>query len=390
MHACSHRFALAFLILPLFSIGGIASAAERGTAVGLGRVLTAQGGGQIFGFDINQAGDEGVLASSVDLPGGGRLATVETFDQDTGRITKTVTRQQGNTSEYGVDGIFAGDVALLTHYVTPRGSIFPKRFYETMNPVTAQQINGTWTPPLANIDVLMAGTDQSTDETVLFVIELKRADRPSLVVTDIAANTSKAIPLDPALFGIGNSVHLAQYTAANQAVLALSPDAGTVRGRPPVIALVDLDTGAMERFDGYNNGFFHSGFVNGLAVDPETGIAATTTELNSQVEFYDLNTKTGIKAVQLPCTTDTDQVHSGSNIAVDPVNKLFLVTETTYCDGRHGSAIVVYDEAGNFVEAITGFNFAIGEPAPVLNPSKRMGWVFSGPEGFSQLQQFFY
>jgi hypothetical protein len=25
-----------------------------------------------------------------------------------------------------------------------------------------------------------------------------------------------------------------------------------------------------------------------------------------------------------------------------------------------------------------------------LNPSKRMGWAFSGPAGFSQLQQFFY
>jgi len=51
---------------------------------------------------------------------------------------------------------------------------------------------------------------------------------------------------------------------------------------------------------------------------------------------------------------------------------------------------VVYDEAGNLIETIAGFNFAIGEPAPVLNPSKRMGWAFSGPAGFSQLQQFFY
>jgi hypothetical protein len=51
---------------------------------------------------------------------------------------------------------------------------------------------------------------------------------------------------------------------------------------------------------------------------------------------------------------------------------------------------VVYDESGNFVEAITGFKLAIGEPAPVINPSKRMGWAFGGPGGFSQLQQFFY
>lgn len=386
MRTDTHRLARGFgsSALLLFFFTAAADAA------GLGRVLTTRSGGQIFGFDIDQAGNDGVLASSVDLPGGGRLATVETFDQDSGRITRTVTREPGNASEYGVDGIFAGDVALLTHYVTPPGSIFAKRFYQTMDPVSARQINGTWTPPLKDVDVLMASTDQSAAETVLFVIELKRGDRPSLVVTDIAADASRAIPLDPSLFGIGNSVHLAQYTAANKALLALSPDAGTVRGRAPVIALVDLDTGALDRFDGYNNGFFHAGFVNGLAVDPETGIAAVTTELNSQVGFYDLNTKTGIKAVQLPCTTNTDQVHSGANIAVDPVNKLFLVTETTHCDGRQGSAIVVYDEAGNLVETIVGFNFAIGEPAPALNPSKRMGWAFSGPAGFSQLQQFFY
>ena len=384
------RIAIGLLVLLLLSMAPATRGAEPGTAVGLGRVLTTRDGGQVFGFDINQNGDDGVLASAQTRPGGRELVSVETFDQDSGRITKSVVRELGTTHEYGVDGIFAGDVALLTHYVTPKGSIYPKRFYQVMDPVAARQINGTWTPPINDIDVLMAGTDQSAAETVLFVIELKRGDRPNLVVTDIAANISRAIPLDPVLFGVANSVHLAQYTAANQAVLALSLDAGTVRGAPPLIVQVDLSTGATSQFSGFNNGFFHSGFVNGLAVDPETGIAATTTELNSQVEFYDLDTMTGIKAVQLPCTTDTDQVHSGSNIAVDPVNKLFLVTETTYCDGNHGSAIVVYDEAGNLIETIAGFNFAIGEPAPVLNPSKRMGWAFSGPAGFSQLQQFFY
>ena len=370
----------------LLSITPVAHAAPPG----LGAVLTTQDGGQVFGFDINQNGDDGVLASAQDKSGG-VLVSVETFDQNTGQITRSFKRELGDRNEYAVDGIFAGDTALVTHYVTPNGTIFAQRFYNVMNPVTAQRFTGNWTPPLKDIDVLMAGTDQSADETVLFVIELKRADRPHLLVSNIAANTfSNDIPLNPSLFGPANGVHLAQYTAGNQAVLALSPDAGTVRGKAPRIVQVDLSTGATSQFRGFNNGFFHSGFVNGLAVDPNTGIAATTTELNSQVEFYDLTTQTGIAAVQLPCTTNTDQIHSGSNIAVDPVNKLFLVTEQLYCDGNQGSAIVVYDEAGNFVETITGFNFAIGEPAPVLNPSKRMGWAFSGPEGFSQLQQFFY
>jgi hypothetical protein len=61
-----------------------------------------------------------------------------------------------------------------------------------------------------------------------------------------------------------------------------------------------------------------------------------------------------------------------------------------YCDGSQGSAIAIYDEAGNLVEEITGFKFAVAEPAPVLNPQKRMDWAYGGPGGFNQLQQFFY
>ena len=128
-------------------------------------------------------------------------------------------------------------------------------------------------------------------------------------------------------------------------------------------------------------------------------MAATTTELNAQVEFYDLNKKTGITFQQLPCTGDQDQFHSGTTITNDPVNKLFLVTDIHYCDGSQGAAIVVYDESGNLVESITGFNpdigFAVDQPPPRINPGKRMGWAFGGPQssgdqGVTQLQQFFY
>jgi hypothetical protein len=67
------------------------------------------------------------------------------------------------------------------------------------------------------------------------------------------------------------------------------------------------------------------------------------------------------------------------------------VTETyNACSGGGDSALVVFDEAGNMVESIAGFKFFIGEPAPAINPSKRMGWAFGGPDGWSQLQQFFY
>jgi len=358
---------------------------------GLGKVLTTKDGGQIYGFDINQNGDDGVLASAQTIDDqGDLLVSMESFDQDTGKITSLFAKYKGLRNSYGVDGIFAGDVALVTHFVTPKGTIYAKRFYDEMNPVTAKKFTGPWTSPINDIDIEQWAENQTTTTGVVFAIELKKQDNPILVVTDVAANTvSNTIKLNPNLLSLGNGPQLGQYTAANEAILAASPDGGAVGGSPPVNVIVDLKTGKTKQFNGYNNGFYHAGDVNGEAVDPNTGVSVTDTELNAQVEFYDMNKQTGITFVQLPCTGDTDQINSGSGIAVDPVNKLFLVTETYNACGS-GSALVVYDEAGNLIETITGFNFALGEPAPVLNPSKRMGWLFCGPGGFSQLQQFFY
>ena len=148
---------------------------------------------------------------------------------------------------------------------------------------------------------------------------------------------------------------VAEDTATNQAMLASSN--GAVGGPPPLNTLVDLRTGQLTQWNGLNNGFFGAGFVNGLAVDSTTGMACTTTELNSQVEFYDLADQSGL-AVQLPGTTNTDQVHSGAAVASDPVHGLFLVADPVFAP-TGDSAIVVYDEQGRLVESITGFNFSI-------------------------------
>ena len=355
----------------------------------LGNVLMTKDGGEIFGFDINQNGADGALASSRDTnkPGVYRVS-VETFDQDTGAITSSFAEQTSSTSSFGFDGIFMGDAGLVTHYVTPKGGIYATRYYELMNPVTAQRFTGKWVSPIPDIDVLQAGVNQSTAKAVLFAIELKNGDRPVLVATDVAnAVIDNVIPLDPSLFGGANGPQLGQYIAGDSAVIALSPDAGTVGGQAPLNVVVNLTTGKQIRFPGYNNGNFHAGSVDGIAVDPNTGVEVTTTALNSQVEFYDVVKRVGITAAQLPCTTSTGQTTSGTGIAADPIHKLFLVTvPTSGCNG--GGQIVVYNERGVVVETISGFTFALAEPAPVLNPSKRMGWTF-GPK-FSQLQQFFY
>jgi hypothetical protein len=353
-------------------------------------VLTTKDGGQIYGFDIDQNGDDGVLASAGYDSGGNFFVSVETFDQNRGAIKESFATKNSARKSYGVDGIFAGDVGLVTHYITPKGQIYAKRRYEVMNPVTARKFTGVWTPPLNDVDIKLAAENQATSTSVVYAIELKKLDDPVLIVSDVAANTfSNVIKLDPNTFRLAYGPQLGQYTATNKAVIALSPDGGAVGGDAPMNYLIDLDSGKMTSFAGYNNGFFHAAYVNGAATDPNAGVTATDSELNAQVEFYDMAKQQGIAAVQLPSTGDTDQTYSGSGIANDPANKLFIVTETyDACSSGATSSIHVFDEQGNYVESITGFQFAIGEPPPVINPGKRMGWAFGGP-GFSQLQQFF-
>ena len=53
-------------------------------------IVQSMFGGQIFGFDIDQAGNEGVLTESQNLSGGRYHAAIETFDQTTGAIIKVV------------------------------------------------------------------------------------------------------------------------------------------------------------------------------------------------------------------------------------------------------------------------------------------------------------
>ncbi|MBV8198591.1 MAG: hypothetical protein JO263_10675 [Candidatus Eremiobacteraeota bacterium] len=351
-------------------------------SVGLGKILSSKSGAQIFGFDVNRSGTDGLLATANDT-----TSDVETFDQGSATITGSYPTKNPPGKSYKVDAIVAGDVGLVTRYVVPKGKIYAKRFYDVMNPVTSQKFTAGWKPPIRDIDILQAGVNQTKSKNAYFAIELKNQDQPDVIVADVASTRpAKVFHLDPNLFGGGNGPQFDIDTGSDQGVIALSPDGGRVGGAAPVNVLVDLKTGKQTQFTGLNNGFYGSGYVNGLAVDSATGIAATTTELNAQVEFYDLAKQTGTFA-QLPCTSNVSQINSGAGVAADPVNHLFLVTEPYNACGQ-GSALLVYDESGNLVESITGFKFAIGEPAPAINPTTRTGFAF-GPQ-FSQLQQFFY
>src|SRR5262249_44629805 len=141
----------AFVLLSTLPFWNSAANAARTPAthhpVGLGQLLTTKDKVQIFGFDINQSGNDGVLASG-GYQGNTFVVSVETFDQDTGAITKSFATRDSARNSYGVDGIFSGDVGLITHYIVPAGQIYAKRKYDLMDPVTLNKFTGEWTPPV--------------------------------------------------------------------------------------------------------------------------------------------------------------------------------------------------------------------------------------------------
>jgi len=358
----------------------------------LGPVLTTADGGQIFGFDVDRSGNDGVVASL-----SGNQISVQTFDATTGKITKTVGAKTGRPvakgDDYVVDGIFNCDVALVDFEKAGIPGQTPAHdHYSVMNPVTGLKLNGRWKPPLNLFHTEQWAVNQSTSTSVVFGYQRKGSDSTSLIVADLTKRTgARAIALDQNQFSLSMGPQLAQDTVNNLAVMATSPSGGAAGGPPPKIATINLKSGKMFEFGGATcPGFPGCGSANGIAYDSATGIACTTTELDGGVEFYDLATQTGLH-VLMP--NGGGQSFAGSYVVNDPVHQLFLIAQQFSSTSPSGSSVQVYDENGNLVESIDGFNFTdagfLVIPVRIaINPSARTGWV-NGPND-NQLQQFSY
>jgi hypothetical protein len=356
----------------------------------LGPVLTTSDGGQIFGFDINQNGNDGFLTAA------GSQISVQTFDETTGKITKTIGaitgKKVGKGDDYIADGIFAGDVGLVDFQKAD--GLAGKRpvhdMYHLLNPVTKNRFNGTWVPPIKLFNVLEWAPNQSTSTSVVFGYQREGSIPLDLIVSDVGKNTSgKVIGLSANDFGLDTDPQLAQDTVNNLAVMGTSPSGGAAGGPPPVIWTIDLTSGKMTHFSGVNcPGSVGCGEANGIGYDSSTGIACTTTELDAGVEFYNVAKQTGIR-VQLP--NNATQLSAGDFVANDAVHGLFLIAQPVSTTGS-GSSIQVYNESGMLEESINGFNFSDRSTViPVrisINPTARTGWV-NGPQA-DQLQEFSY
>ncbi|MBV9718701.1 MAG: hypothetical protein JOZ77_05250 [Candidatus Eremiobacteraeota bacterium] len=399
--------------LALILVGGVAGCAGAGTEMltssrapasmhrshtmrvpsgSLGPVLTTSDGGEIFGFDIDQNGNDGLLSSS-----SGSDISVQTFDETTGKITKTFGTKTGRAvrkgDDYVTDGILYGDVGLIDFQRAGKPGKTPAHdLYHVINPVSGQKFTGGWNPSIDLFNVLQWAVNQSTPTSVFYGYQREGSDTPKLIVSNVAKNTvSKVIALDSQQFALGAEPQLAEDTIHDQAVMATSPSYGAAGGPPPVIATVNLKSGKVSEFNGLNcPGSVGCGYADGIAYDSATGVACTTTALDGGVEFYNVAQRTGVYE-HMP---DKDgEFYAGSYVVNDSVNHLFLIAQPFSSTSPSGSSVQVYDESGSFVESINGLNFTSAgfyvTPVRIaINPNNRIGWV-NGPSA-DQLQEFSY
>ncbi|MGA8574617.1 MAG: hypothetical protein WB609_02880 [Candidatus Cybelea sp.] len=379
------------------TLHSLPASAQRATAVrgnggSLGPVLSTSDGGQIFGFDVDQNGKDGVLASASYTE-----ISVQTFNTVTGKITKTFGVKTGRPvqkgDDYVADGIFAGDVGLIDFQKAGKPGVSPAHdIYHAMDPVSGKKFTGPWSPTIKLFNILQNAVNQSTTTSVVYGYERIGSDAPKLVVSDVAKNSvSNVIALDPGKFSLADAPQLAQDTVKNLAVIATSPSAGGAGGPPPVIATVGLSSGKVAEFNGVNcPGSVGCGYANGIAYDSQSGIACTTTELDGGIEFYNVAQETGFHEL-LP--NGGGQFYAGAYVASDPVHQLFLIAQPFSSTSPSGSSVQVYGENGTLVESINGFSFTdAGDlviPVKIaINPNRRIGWV-NGPK-VNQLQEFSY
>jgi hypothetical protein len=333
-------------------------------------------GGDILGYDIERNGTEGILAEA-----GGSAVAVETFDQATGKILKVVTQQKNTNNDFVTSGIFGSNVGLVEEEISP-GQFVNKRVYRTMNPINGGKFTGKWTPPFTKNDIVFErATSQGSLVTPVLYFDNHGNDFSSLLIsTNVAANTfGTPLTIPDSIFDFANAPVLAYDTQTNQAVLGGS---NGCFGCATEIGLVDLATNDFTEFPGLG-----SGFVNGIAVDSATGIACTTTEDDFSVEFYNLATHTGFIE---PLKDADNQIFSGGDVELDPIHKLFLIgQEFSSVDPAGGSSILVYDEKGNFIEAVNNLKLPASPAYMALHPSKRAGYVIVTP-ALTELQSFTY
>lgn len=369
---------LGFLCLPAVAQSDASPTGPNGV------LIHSRFGGQIFGFDIDQNGTEGVLSEAQTLANGNVLAAVETFDQKTGKILKVLVRTetQDDFVTLGVAGTSAG----VIEHEHVAGFLKVVRTFDTIDPMSGNKFTGKWTPPLTPKHLLnQVSRNQAVTNNAVLAMDNSGNFITWVYSSNIAANTFGPVVKIHDSFNFGSAPPpMALNTVTNTAILG---GGDGCFGCLPVIGVADLTKGTFSEFTGI--GF---GFVNGIAIDSADNIAVTTTEDDANVEFYDLATETGFNVV-LP-GSGSQQIFSGADVEFDPVNKLFFVAQPVSSSTSTGSTIYVYDTKGNLQETLNGFSFSnafnVIAAHIALNPMARTGFIDGPSAGVTDIQQFTY
>jgi hypothetical protein len=377
---------------PAANVRGALGGVRR--AVGLGPIVQDQFGGLIFGWDMNQSGDDGVLSETVTQQDGSDLNVIETFDQTSGKITKIVQKRVTSSSiEPVVRAVGGNDVGIIDveHVFLSKG-VTRNDHFAFMNPVSRGKINARSTPPREHdvVPNFVTNNQASSSQIMMALYRDKHGDdQVGMYAYDTARNAwGKRLEFPRQFLFTLETNYAAVDGATNEGVFGYL---GRSRYNPhesPTFYVVDAATGKhLRSFTGLGYGL-----PNGMAIDPTTGTMCTTTAGDMDVEFYHLATGKG-KAVQIPVLFGGGPLTNGAAVAADPVNHLFLVAQlNSTFSSQGGSTIIVYDEHGKLVEYINGFsflnNFSVIVPHVAVNPANRTGYV-NGPN-LNELQEFTY
>ncbi|HLY02936.1 MAG TPA: hypothetical protein VKR56_10655 [Candidatus Cybelea sp.] len=362
--------------------------------VGLGPVVTSQFGGQIFGWDMNQNGNDGVLTETV--LGSSVTNAIETFDQATGKITKVVQKVQRINAnvEPVVDAVAGNDVGIID---VERDLVVSSRIqrddrFDIMSPVSGNKITAKSHPPhpFGIVPNFVTNNQASSSQVMMALYPDKRGnDEVGMYTYDTAKNAwGKRLGFPRRfLFQNGFPNYAAVDATTNEAVVGYLMRSRYNPHESATFYVMDAVTGKHLR-SFYGVGY---GFPNGMAVDPTTDTMCTTTTGDTDVEFYNLSTGKG-KAVQIPIYYNKGPLTNGAAVAADPIHHLFLVAQLDSTFSSSGSTVIVYNEHGKLIEYINGFDFlsaySVVVPHLAVNPSNRTGYV-NGPN-LNQLQEFTY
>jgi len=369
-------------VLPTQAGAAVGEAGEV-SSLTMDGVLAADGGFANNGWGINQSGRDAFLTSGQQLANGQITTSLETFDQSTNAITKTVASATNALYFTNGWGIWGGDVGLFGLFDL---STFASS-YNLLNPTTGT-VGAAWTPPSPNtLQIGEAAANQVDTRAALLAFDTTQpiATAWRVLTSDITANTfGPPIDLSPAIAGMGLPVFdgIGQNTTTNQATMPAG-DFFNFCGSPTIVT-ADLGTGALSSFPGVT-----SGFPYGMAVDSTTNKAVVPTICDSLVGIYDLATKTGIAA--------KPSGFVGLYPAVDQSRGLIVMDEVVPGDfgvnNNATSSAVVMDESGNVLATREQFFFfntflTIGANNVQLNPTTRSAYTL-GP-GQQELEPFTY